>query len=87
MTVVMNGRSGSAVISPTDAICKIVTAQVKNHETINITAIGGTRNTYGVPPINKAVHFITATPIFMFLKLQSKHRNIKTARPPIPYDP
>jgi len=87
MTVVMNGKSGSAAISPTDAMYSIVTAQVKNHETINITAIGGTKNTYGVPPINKAVHFITETPILMFLQLHKVIRRINAARPPTPYDP
>jgi hypothetical protein len=36
-------------------------------------AIGGTKNTYGVPPINYAVHFIIDTPILIFVKLHNIH--------------
>jgi hypothetical protein len=43
-----------------------MTAQRANQERMIIQASGGARNTYGVPPIKAAVHFIMATPILMF---------------------
>jgi hypothetical protein len=32
--------------------------------------IGGTKKTYGVPPMKAAVHFMTATPILIFFALK-----------------
>ena len=49
---------------------KATTTYTSNHDKINTSAIGGTKNTYGVPPIKAAVHFITATPILIFFPLK-----------------
>lgn len=57
---------------------RATTTYTSNHDRINKSEIGGIKNTYGVPPINAAVHFITATPILIFFPFKiAQHRKNK----------
>ena len=67
--------------SPTDAICNAIMTQTPNQAKTSIEESGGRTKIYGVDPMKLAVHFITAIPILMFLKLQ---RTQQIIIPPIP---
>ena len=47
----------------------------------------GTRKTVGVPPMNYAVHCITAIPILMFLRLKRRQQTKRPAMPQQTYPP
>jgi hypothetical protein len=59
----------------------------RSQERMKTSAIGGTKNTYGVPPIKAAVHFITATPILIFFWLKIAHIRKNAMTPAATYDP
>ena len=79
--------SGFCWSVPIEIMCTTITSQINSQVIMNTIAIGGTRKTCGVPPKKAAVHFITATPILMFFKLQQAQHIRIAVIPQTTYDP
>jgi hypothetical protein len=72
---------------PIDVIKSALKTHTPNQVKISKIANGGRSNTCGVPTINYEVHFITATPIFIFYKLQHIQISSRTESPQTAYEP
>lgn len=75
------GKSGLGTTWPTEKMNRVMIIHTKSQTIKKTMEIGGTTKTCGVPPMNMAVHFMTATPILIFLKLQMAQQR-KTAEIP-----
>ena len=65
----------------------LLISHTKNQSISKTIAHGGTKNIYGVPCMKAAVHYITAIPILIFMKLKQTQQKMTPAKPQTVYDP